>query len=125
MWFFLFGNKGYRDRLGYIITKCPECRASAAFAVEQERKKFTVFFVPTFQYSKKQFMVCSSCRQVFEVAKELKAEVSGKLMSRKELEAALEQRKRQSLAAAPRCRSCSRVVAEGMVYCPQCGSRLK
>lgn len=124
MWFFLFGNKGYYGSLGYIITKCPDCKMSVPFAVEQERKKFTVFFIPTFQYSRKQFMVCSNCRQVFEVADELKSEVATKLMSRKELEAEVGRRRLREEAAAPHCQKCGAVVDRKMVYCHQCGQKL-
>lgn len=125
MWFFLFGNKSYQDHLGYIITRCPQCRTTDVFSVEQERKKVTFFFVPTFQYSKKQFMVCTNCRQIFEVADELKPELAGRLMGQEELKSALEQKRLKNLAGLPHCSSCHNVVGKEMFYCPQCGHRLK
>ena len=51
---FVWGNKGYHDRLGYIIQTCPACKTQTVFAVEQVKKKFTVYFIPTFSYSQKQ-----------------------------------------------------------------------
>jgi len=96
MWFFLFGNKGYHDRLGYIIIKCPECKTRGVFSIEQERKKFTVYFVPTFQYSKKQFLVCTTCHESFEVAKELKPELARKIMSQEELSSLVRRSKSQN-----------------------------
>jgi len=122
MWFFLFGNKGYYDHLGYIVTKCPECRASGVFSVEQERKKFTVYFVPTLQYSKKQFIVCTNCHQRFEVADELRPEIARRLMSQKELSSVMPQKK---LASILHCPSCQEELTEKMAYCPQCGRKLK
>jgi len=122
MWFFLFGNKGYYDYLGYIVTKCPECRASGVFSVEQERKKFTVYFVPTFQYSKKQLIVCTNCHQRFEVADELRPEIARRLMSQKELSSVMPQKK---LASILHCPSCQGELTEKMAYCPQCGRKLK
>ena len=121
MWFFLFGNKGYYDHLDYIITRCPECRTSGVFFVEQERKKFTVYFVPTLQYSKKQFIVCATCHQRFEVAKGLKPEIARRLISQKGLVSVMQQKK---LASVPRCPSCEGELTEKMVYCPQCGQKL-
>ena len=120
----LFGNKGYHDTLGYIINKCPECHMNVPFAVEQQRQKFTVFFIPTFQLSKKQYMVCSNCLQIFEVAKELKPELAKKLMTRQELDAELAKRRREIEKAAPHCRYCNSHLAKGMVYCPQCGQKI-
>ena len=137
MWLFLFGNKGYSDRLGYITMKCPDCRTRGVFSVEQERKKFTVYFVPTFQYSKKQFLVCTTCHEKFEVAKELKPELAGRLMSQEELSSLIRRRKSKKSATANSkskavagasgyyCPSCSGEVAENMVYCPQCGKKLR
>ena len=124
MWVFLFGNKIYLDILGYIINRCPDCRVSTPFTIEQERKKFTVFFIPTFQYSKKQFMICDNCHQVFEVAEELKVEVAGNLMKRKELEMELERRRLERERATPRCNICNSLISQNMVFCPQCGQKL-
>ena len=120
----LFGNKGYYETLGYVINKCPECHANVPFAVEQERKKLTVFFVPTFQYSRKQFMVCSKCLQVFEVAEELKKELAARLMTHRQLEAELARRKQELEAAAPHCPKCGGLLSQSMLYCPQCGQKL-
>ena len=94
------------------------------FAVEQERQKFTVFFIPTLQFSKKQYMVCSNCLQIFEVAKELKPELASRLMNRQELDTELARRKREIEKAAPHCSYCDSRLAKGMVYCPQCGHKI-
>jgi len=85
MWLFLAGSKGYQERLGYVVTTCPDCRVRDLFTVEQEKKKFTIYMVPTFQYSKKQYMVCPNCREVFEVAEEIKAELLQKLITQEQL----------------------------------------
>lgn len=137
MWLFLFGNKGYYDRLGYITMKCPDCRTRGVFSVEQERKKFTIYFVPTFQYSKKQFLVCTTCHEKFEVAKELKPELAARLMSQEELSSLIRRKKSKKLATASGkskvvagasgyyCPICSGEVTENMVYCSQCGGKLR
>jgi len=133
MWFFLFGSKGYHDRLGYIIIKCPECKTRGVFSIEQERKKFTVYFVPTFQYSKKLFLVCTTCHESFEIAKELKPELARKIMSQEELSSLVRRSNSQRRAtgggkrkaAGHYCPSCQNEVSDSMVYCPQCGRKLK
>lgn len=89
MFFFLAGSKDYHDRLGYVVTTCPECSMRGLFTVEQERKKFTLYLIPAFEYSRKQFMVCPYCREVFEVADEIKEELARKLISQEELTAAI------------------------------------
>ena len=124
MYFLLFGNKGYYDHLGYIINKCPECGQSAPFYVEQERKKLTIFFVPTFRYSAKHSMTCTACRQRFEVAKELKSQIAEKLMTKDEVTSVMQQRRRDELASMPRCPDCQAQVAADMTYCPRCGRKL-
>ena len=131
MWLFLFGNKGYYDRLGYITMKCPECKTRGVFSVEQERKKFTVYFVPTFQYSNKQLLVCPTCHETFEVAKELKPELAKKIISQEEMSAKIRRKMRTASrkkaardGSRQHCPSCQNEVSSGMAYCPRCGSKL-
>lgn len=89
MFFFLIGSKGYKDRLGYVVTTCPECGMRGPFTVEQERKKFTIYLLPTFEYSKKQFMSCPYCREEFEVGEEIKEELAKRLITQEQLTAAI------------------------------------
>lgn len=99
MFFFLAGSRDYKDRLGYIVTTCPECGMRGLFTVEQERKKFTLYLVPTFQYSKKQYMECPYCREIFEVAEEIKAELESRLISQEQLTSAIRNGKLDRLIA--------------------------
>ncbi len=131
----LFGNKNYYDPLGYIIMKCPGCKKHCIFSVEQERKKLTLYFVPTLQYSKRQIITCSACRQSFQVDDELKPKIAENLISEKELKSLKRRGKLKELtssrgkrrgrkAAKSYCPSCENVIEKGMVYCPQCGIKL-
>jgi hypothetical protein len=131
MWLFLFGKKDYYDHLGYVIIKCPECKIRDVFTVAQERKKFTIYFVPTFQYSKKQLLVCGTCHETFEVAKELKPELVNKIMSREQLQIKIERRKRAAGRRKPAisgsrcsCSNCQNTVTRNMAYCSHCGRKL-
>lgn len=85
MFVFIWGNKGYNDHLGYIIGECPACHQSAPLAVYQLRKKFTVYFIPTFSYSKKQAIVCGRCGASFEVPKDMQRKLAEEIMSQEQL----------------------------------------
>lgn len=82
---FIWGYKGHADALGYVIWECPSCGTNGVFSVLQTRKKLTVYFVPTFSFSQKQFLVCTACEATFEVPKQLKTEIAENLMSQQEL----------------------------------------
>jgi uncharacterized protein YbaR (Trm112 family) len=131
----LFGNKDYYDPLGYIVMKCPGCKARGVFSVEQERKKLTLYFVPTFQYSSRQIITCNACRQSFQVDDELKPKIAENLISEKELKSLKRRgilkeltssrvRKLVKKASKSHCPGCENDIEKGMVYCPQCGIKL-
>jgi hypothetical protein len=81
----IWGRKGYSDQLGYVIYQCPACHQTVPFTVLQVRKKFTLYFIPTFSYSNKQFLVCSRCNAHFEVEKDKKKELATNIMSQEQL----------------------------------------
>jgi len=131
----LFGNKDYYDPLGYIVMKCPGCKARGVFSVEQERRKLTLYFVPTFQVSNRQIITCNACRQSFQVDDELKPKIAENLISEKELRSLKRRGKLKELtgsrgrrsgrkAVKSYCPSCENETEKGMVYCPQCGIKL-
>ncbi|MDO8636353.1 MAG: zinc-ribbon domain-containing protein, partial [Dehalococcoidia bacterium] len=117
-------------------------------SVDQVRTKFTIFFVPTFSFSQKQFLVCTTCQVSFEVTNELKPEIAKSLMSQEELSAfigqinreAEEERKKllaaEGLSLVPGeykkvdkenstnyCTQCGQRLSQGMSYCPECGAK--
>ena len=137
--------------MGYIVFTCPSCNTTRLFSVEQVRKKFTVYFIPTFSYSRKQYLTCTTCQATFEVPKELKPEIEQNLMSQEEVSSLIEQineetakpkrksrtatkklspaksiSRQQAKKSAPHyCPSCGRKVSGTMAYCPSCGGKLK
>ena len=132
---FLFVNKDYYDLLGYITMKCPVCKMQRIFAVKQERKKLTVYFIPTFQFSSRQIIVCEHCRETFEVDNELKPKVAENMISQKQLESLKRRGKLKELTGDPPkrrtkkvintyCPSCENEIDKNMVYCPRCGKKL-
>ncbi len=146
---FIWGARGYQDRLGYVIRKCPACKTTGVFSVDQVRTKFTLFFIPTFSFSQQQFLVCTTCQATFEVTKELQPDIAKNLMSQEELSALIGQinkeaaEEKKGVLAAERlslvqgeykkmdkgnpvnyCTQCSQQLSPGMVYCPQCGVKV-
>jgi uncharacterized protein YbaR (Trm112 family) len=132
---FLFGNKDYYDLLGYITMKCPVCKRQRIFAVKQERKKLTVYFIPTFQFSSRQVVICENCKEAFEVEEEQKSRVAENMISQKKLDSLKKSGKLDYLTGdiprrRPRktvrmyCPSCENEIDKKMVYCPQCGNKL-
>jgi benzoyl-CoA reductase/2-hydroxyglutaryl-CoA dehydratase subunit BcrC/BadD/HgdB len=101
MYFLLFGAKDYKDRLGYVVNTCPDCGMRGLFTVEQARKNFTVYLIPAFEYSRKQYMTCQYCHEVFEVADEIKEELAAKLISQEELTDAIKKGRLNNLLIEP------------------------
>jgi hypothetical protein len=120
----LFGNKNYGDHLGFIVTRCPNCRSDQVFAVHQERRKLTVYFVPTIQYRVKQYMTCTRCVTRYEIAEELKTDIAQRLMTKEQLHKLLGELAGGTALTAPACSVCSSSLNTGMKYCPQCGTKL-
>ena len=54
--------------------QCPTCKTQRIFAVKQERKRLTIYFIPTFQYSSRQIVVCQHCGAALQVDDDLKSE---------------------------------------------------
>jgi RNA polymerase subunit RPABC4/transcription elongation factor Spt4 len=129
---FLFGNKDYYDLLGYITMKCPICKRQRIFAVKQERKRLTVYFIPTFQFSSRQILVCEHCKEIFQVDDELKPKVSENMISQKKLDSLIKRGQLDYLigdaperkARKSRCQNCKSEINKSMKFCPQCGGKL-
>ena len=127
----LFGSKDYHNTLGYVINTCPDCGEKRVFTVLQERKKVTIYLIPTVQYSSKQYMACPVCREVFEVDDDIKEELEIKLLSKKELLEMEENGKLEKLlnkGKKPRstklkCKICQAPLVKGMKFCPECGGK--
>ena len=80
---FIWGTKGSVQKIGYLIQECPSCE-SGPFAVHQAKKKFTLYFIPTFSYSNKQYLECLSCHDSFEVPSEMKPSIERNLLTQAE-----------------------------------------
>lgn len=130
---FLFGNKDYYDLLGYINMKCPICKKQRIFAVKQERKKLTVYFIPTFQFSSRQILVCEHCSEVLQVDDEIKSKVAENMISQKKLDSLIKRgevdhligiapkRKRRTVKI--QCANCGSKIDKKVKFCPECGNK--
>jgi predicted RNA-binding Zn-ribbon protein involved in translation (DUF1610 family) len=132
---FLFGNKEYFDPLGYITMKCPACKTQRIFAVKQERKRLTVYFIPTFQFSSRQIVVCQHCGVTLQVDDDLKSTVAKNMITQKKLDSLIKTGKVDYLIeAAPkartrkprrmRCLKCSSLIDKNVKFCPECGNKI-
>jgi hypothetical protein len=118
----IWGNKGYSDQIGYIIHECPGCKQTSAFSVYQTRKKFTLYFIPTFSYSNKQFIECGECKTTYEVPKEMKEEVGNSLMSQEELSALIARTRQEQITQGAQTAAQE---IEDSKECPYCGETIK
>ena len=118
----IWGRKGYTDQLGYTIEKCPSCGQTTPFSVFQVRKKFTLYFIPTFSYSNKQYLVCHACNASFEVPKEKKEELKSKILTQEQLSSLVarvtEEKKKKNEVG-------EKEIDSGMKKCPYCAEEIK
>lgn len=121
----VWGHKGYCDLLGYVIERCPQCSTAGPFSVKQVRKKFTVYFVPTFSYGSKQYAECFACHSAFEIPKEQQQRIAGALMTHEQLSALI--RDIQSRAAAQRAVETQQAIdsSTSTKQCPYCAEDIK
>jgi predicted amidophosphoribosyltransferase len=66
---FIFGAQEEYDELGYVLLDCHQCRSQALFSIHQNKQRFTVFFIPTFNITQRHVLRCENCGSAFELKK--------------------------------------------------------
>jgi hypothetical protein len=66
----IFGIKGYISHLAIVMLVCQNCGNPAAHRVEEQTRKFTLFFVPLFRISRKHSLTCTFCAQTTSITTE-------------------------------------------------------
>lgn len=118
-----YGNKGFHDRIGYIIWKCPLCSVDGVFSVEQVKKKFTLQFIPIFTYSQKQYLICSTCKATFEVSEDQKELIATNIMTQEQFSSWVN-RANEGAEVVERPKSISKEGQPNKEFCPSCGTKL-
>jgi len=57
----LIGTKDYVHERGFFIHECPNCRRPRVFSVADERRKLTIYLIPTVPVRTQQVMECMTC----------------------------------------------------------------
>lgn len=68
----IWGYKSYQKELGQTQStiKCSHCHNASPWQVTETGRRFTLYWIPLFPYSRKYFLACPVCQYGKEISKE-------------------------------------------------------
>ncbi len=95
----LVGTKDYVEERGFFIHECPVCQRPRVFSVSDERRKLTIYLIPTVPVRSQQVMECLTCHGRWSVPEASRQELAAQLVSHDEVTAQMRQLEARGTAA--------------------------
>lgn len=95
----IWGSRTKRQGRGFVVKPCPMCGTEQAHFVAESKTKFTLYFVPTFTYATKAFLICTQCERQEEVEGSSAQQFLGAAMSQERVVEELQRRQAAARAA--------------------------
>jgi RNA polymerase subunit RPABC4/transcription elongation factor Spt4 len=118
----VFGIESKEKEIREIQNKvCKSCGKLTSYRLVKTYNYFHFFFIPTFRWSTRYYLIARCCRAVFEIPPELGRELEGG----RDVPIRDEDLTRvgQSYGSTS-CPSCGNPVEPGFAFCPHCGTKM-
>lgn len=95
----LIGAKDYVQQRGFFIHDCPVCLRPRVFSVSDERRKLTIYLIPTVPVRSQQVMECQACHGRWRIPDSSRRDVMAQLISHDDATARMREIERRGATA--------------------------